>query len=59
MSAPPELSAVKRAARRRASADSDYRAAIRAAHDAGHSLRAIAEAAGVSHVAILKTLRSD
>lgn len=53
------IAAAKRAARRRASAESDYRAAIRAAHNAGHSLRTIGEAVGVSHVAILKTLRSE
>jgi DNA-directed RNA polymerase specialized sigma24 family protein len=51
------LTRVKRAQQRRASATQEYRDAIRAAHTAGHTLREIAEAAGVSHVAVLKTLR--
>lgn len=48
---------VKRASQRRASAMQEYRDAIRAARDSGLSLRQIANAAGVSHVAILKLLR--
>lgn len=35
----------------------DYRAALKAAEADGHSLREIAKAAGVSHVAVLKMLR--
>lgn len=53
------LTRVKRAANRRASADSEYRAAILAARDAGHSLRQIADAAGISHVRVLKIARGD
>jgi DNA-directed RNA polymerase specialized sigma24 family protein len=53
----PELARVKRAASRRVSISQEYRAAIRAARDEGHSLREIAKAAGVSHVAVLKLLR--
>jgi hypothetical protein len=51
------LARVKRAQRRRASAMEEYRAAILAARDDGRSLREIAHAAGVSHVAVLKLLR--
>lgn len=51
------LTRVKRAAGRRVSVMEDYKAAIREARDDGHSLRVIANAAGVSHVAILKLLR--
>lgn len=57
------LATVKRVARRRASvvekADRDFRAAIHAAHTEGHSLRAIADAAGISHVRVLKILRGE
>ena len=51
------LTRAKRAAVRRASATQEYKNAIRAAHDAGHSLREIAAAVGTSHVAVLKLLR--
>jgi len=50
------LTRVKRAHQRRASAMQEYRDSIRAAHDAGHSTREIAKAAGVSHVAVVKML---
>lgn len=50
------LARVKRAADRRASAVQEYRDAIRAASDAGHSVREIARQAGVSHVAVVKML---
>ena len=43
------LDDVKAAATARAAADSAYRAAILQAHKDGHSVRAIAEVAGVSH----------
>lgn len=52
------LTRVKRAQRRRASATQEYKDALKAAHDAGHSLREIAEAAGVSHVAVLQMLKT-
>lgn len=51
------LSRVKRTAGKRSAVSEEYRAAIRAARDEGHSLRAIASAAGVSHVAVLKLLK--
>lgn len=51
------LSRVRRAASRRAAASDEYRAAIIAAHAQGHSLREIAEAAGVSHVAVLQMVK--
>lgn len=54
-----DLRAVKRAASRRASAEASYRDAIRQAHAAGQSLRAIAEAAGVTHVRILQIVREQ
>lgn len=53
------LTRVKRATTRRASADAEYRNAITAAHTAGHSLRQIATAAGISHVRVLKILRGQ
>jgi hypothetical protein len=43
------LDNVKAAAAARAAADTKYRAAIIQAHKDGHSVRAIAEVAGVSH----------
>jgi DNA-directed RNA polymerase specialized sigma24 family protein len=43
------LDDVKAAATARAAADTKYRAAILQAHKDGHSVRAIAEVAGVSH----------
>lgn len=51
------LTRVRRAASRRVSVMDDYRAALKAAEADGHSLREIAKAAGVSHVAVLKMLR--
>lgn len=51
------LTRVKRAASRRVSADAEYRAALRAAQEDGKSLRAIAAAAGVAHVTVLKMLK--
>ncbi len=52
-----ELARAKRAARRRVSAVEEYRAAVIAAHGAGHSLREIAQAVGVSHVAVLQMVK--
>jgi DNA-directed RNA polymerase specialized sigma24 family protein len=43
------LDTVKHAAADRASADTKFRAAILQAHQDGHSVRAIAEVAGISH----------
>jgi len=43
------LDNVKAAAAARAAADTKYRATILQAHKDGHSVRAIAEVAGVSH----------
>jgi len=51
------LTAVKRAASRRVSAEQTFRAAIRAAHADGKSLRAIAEVAGVAHTRVLQIVR--
>ena len=51
------LTRVKRVSARRVSVMEDYKTALRAARDDGHSLREIAKAAGVSHVAVLKLLR--
>lgn len=51
------LARVRRAAKRRAAADAEWRAAIRDAREHGLSLRAIAAAAGVSNVAVLKMTR--
>jgi hypothetical protein len=53
------LARVKRVGKRRATVMQEYRAAIRAAREDGHSLRTIADAAGVSHVAVLKVLKAD
>lgn len=51
------LDRVAAAARARAEADVAYRDAIRAASAAGHSTRAIGNAAGVSHVRIVQMLK--
>lgn len=53
------LRAVKRAASRRASADEGFRAAVLKAHADGESLRAIANAAGLSHVRVLQIVRGE
>ena len=53
------LATVKRVAKRRASVAQEFRTAIIAARDEGHSLRAIADAAGISHVRVLKILRGE
>lgn len=53
------LTRVKRATKRRAAAEEEWRVAIREAHAEGASLRAIAEAAGVSHVRVLQIVRGE
>lgn len=53
------LRAVTRAVARRNKADADVTAAIRAAHEAGDSLRQIGRAAGLSHVRVLQILRGE
>ena len=52
-----QLKAVRRAARRRVIANTQFRLAVIEAHQAGDSLRAIAAEAGLSHVAVLKIVR--
>lgn len=56
MSSP--LARVRRATRRRVAAETEWREAMRAARDEGESLRAIAEAAGVTHPHVLAVTRS-
>lgn len=51
-----ELRDVKRYAVRAAQATTDRDAAIVVARDAGHSLRAIAEAAGITHTGVAKVV---
>jgi len=51
------LTRAKRAAARRASAMQEYRDAVRAAHEEGHTTREIAQAVGTSHVAVVKLLQ--
>jgi transposase-like protein len=55
--ADPLLTRVRRATARRSRSDTEWRAAICAARDAGLSYRVIAEAAGVSHVRVIQLLR--
>lgn len=50
---------ILRAAQKRRTAESEYRAAIVAAREAGLSLRDIGEAAGISHVRVLNILRDE
>jgi cell division protein FtsL len=50
---------VRRATARRSRVDDEWRQAIREAHAAGESLRAIAREAGVSHVRVLQVVRGD
>ena len=51
------LKAVRRAARRRVIAGTQFRMAVIEAHQSGESLRSIAAEAGMSHVAVLKIVR--
>jgi len=53
------LAHVKRVARRRVEVEDSFRLAILKAHESGASLRQIGEAAGLSHVRILKIVRGD
>jgi hypothetical protein len=48
------LTRVRRATKRRAEAEREWRNAVRSAHAEGVSLRAIAAAAAVSHVRVLQ-----
>ena len=51
------LSAVQRAATRRHQAEHDYRAAIYAARDAGHTMPEIGRAAGIGKQGVYKLLK--
>lgn len=51
------LTRVKRATKRRAESEGAWRSAIKEAHANGESLRAIAQAAGISHVRVLQIVR--
>lgn len=53
------LASVKRATTARQRANDTWKQSIVTAHAEGHSLRAIAIAAGVSHVAVLKVIRGQ
>jgi transposase-like protein len=59
MDADPALTKLRRVTGRRDRAASDWRQAILDAHAAGCSLRAIAAAAGVSHVRVIQILRGE
>ena len=52
-----DLTRVRRAAKRRRDATDGFRQAVLDAHREGESLRRIADAAGLSHVAVLKIVR--
>jgi transposase-like protein len=51
------LTRVRRATARRSRTETEWREAIRQAVADGHTLRAVAEAAGVSHVRVLQITR--
>lgn len=53
------LTRVRRATARRSAAEAEWREAVREAVRAGESLRAVAAAAGVSHVRVLQVTRED
>jgi len=59
VAANPKLRAVRRAAQRRVSVEEAFRQAVLEAHASGESLRAIAEAAGLSHVRVLQIVRGE
>lgn len=59
MATPATLSAVRRAATKHRMAGAALHALIRAAVADGHSLRAVAEQAGVSHVTVAGIVRSS
>lgn len=52
-----DLSRVKRATRNRAKSEEAWRVAVREAVAAGQSLRAVGNAAGISHVRVLQIIR--
>ena len=54
-----QLTAVRRATHRRTDADTKYRAAIEAARNSGHTLREIAEAAGLGVTGVRYLLHPD
>ena len=54
----PVLIRAQRAARARAEAQEAYVAAVREAHAAGYSLRQIGQSVGVSHVEVLRLVRT-
>ena len=54
----PTLIRAKRAAEARAAAQQEYVAAVRAAHAEGFSLRQIGQSVGVSHVEVLRLVRT-
>jgi transposase-like protein len=53
------LTRVKRATTRRASALEAWRESIRAAVRSGYSMREVGEAAGISHVQVLRIVRGE
>jgi DNA-directed RNA polymerase specialized sigma24 family protein len=53
----PPLIAAQRAARARDEAAEQYRAAVLAAHEAGFSIRQIAQAVGTTHPSVLLLIR--
>jgi DNA-directed RNA polymerase specialized sigma24 family protein len=55
----PLLYRANRAAWERVAAEAEWRRAIVLAREAGHSLRQIADAAGVSHVRVHQLLRQQ
>ena len=57
MASSPSLKAVERTARRRASAEAEFRASVFRAHTEGESLRAIGKAAGLAHTRVLQIVR--
>lgn len=59
MSPVDSLTAVRRAALRREEAEHRFRGAIFTANAAGHSLRKIGAAAGVSHTRVLQIVRGE
>lgn len=52
------ITTLKRATKRRASSEEAWRSAIRDARAEGQTFRAIADAAGVSHVRVQQILRN-
>jgi transposase-like protein len=50
---------LRRITRKRATTEQEWRAAIRAAHAEGMSLRAISECVGVAHTRVLQIVRGQ